>query len=342
MSDFMTQCCETYKELLGDPNLKFKPVDTPFPPSERDRDPNIPHWKQREESTIRPEELDDGKPGVLASSAAKILMKILYGARIARWDLLRVVSLLATKISCWTAACDRWLYRLMCYIDHTKGITLSGYVGNTIDELNIGLWSDADWAGDRSDDKWRSTNGAFAAMLGSHTDFPIWAKSKKQDSTSCSTPEAELVAAHYATRNIASPLLDLLESVKSSELSTVTLYEDNQAAISIIESGKNPNMKHITRSHGISISYLHEFWSQDYASYCYEKSADQRADIFTKAFRTAGTWQSACKLIGLDYGGSELAIANLQLARKLASATIVHRTSQRRTRANRPKWRYKR
>ena len=48
----------------------------------------------------------DDPPGALAPAAANILMKFLYGARFARWDLLKVITKLATMITTWTTACD--------------------------------------------------------------------------------------------------------------------------------------------------------------------------------------------------------------------------------------------
>jgi hypothetical protein len=42
---------------------------------------------------------EDEEPGDLADAAASILMKILYGARMGRWDLLKAVTSLATKLT---------------------------------------------------------------------------------------------------------------------------------------------------------------------------------------------------------------------------------------------------
>ncbi len=39
MSDFMRQCVQSYKDLAGDPNMKLRKVDTPFPPVDR---PGVP------------------------------------------------------------------------------------------------------------------------------------------------------------------------------------------------------------------------------------------------------------------------------------------------------------
>ena len=54
------------------------------------------------------------EPGVLSDIAAKVLMKVLYGARMARFDLLRAVCSLACSVTKWDKDCDRKLHRLMC------------------------------------------------------------------------------------------------------------------------------------------------------------------------------------------------------------------------------------
>ncbi len=58
----------------------------------------------------------DGDAGTLAPVACRVLMKILYAARVARWDLLMVVALLASRVTQWNANCDLALHRLVSYI----------------------------------------------------------------------------------------------------------------------------------------------------------------------------------------------------------------------------------
>ena len=54
--------------------------------------------------------------GKRAPIASKVLMKVLWAARLARFDLLRAVCALAQNVSKWTAECDRRLTRLMGYV----------------------------------------------------------------------------------------------------------------------------------------------------------------------------------------------------------------------------------
>eukprot|EP00975_Prorocentrum_lima_P060700 12735673-Prorocentrum_lima.AAC.1 len=60
--------------------------------------------------------------GRLQPIAARVLMKILYGARMARYDLLRVVSYLASTVTKWTLSCDQDLHRLIAYINSTLSL----------------------------------------------------------------------------------------------------------------------------------------------------------------------------------------------------------------------------
>ena len=42
-------------------------------------------------------------------------MKNLWAGRLARPDIVKPITALATKVQKWTKNCDRMLYRLMCY-----------------------------------------------------------------------------------------------------------------------------------------------------------------------------------------------------------------------------------
>ena len=54
--------------------------------------------------------------------AARVLPKTMYGARMARQDLLRAVCALARMPTRWDGQCDRRILRLISYINSTLGI----------------------------------------------------------------------------------------------------------------------------------------------------------------------------------------------------------------------------
>ena len=94
-------------------NVKYKSVATPF---------------LEEASAIEDQEVDRG---TLADHACGILMKVLYAARVARFDLLRAVNSLASKVTKWTTFCDHMLHRLMCYIKSTLSYRMRSEVLKT-------------------------------------------------------------------------------------------------------------------------------------------------------------------------------------------------------------------
>ena len=67
----------------------------------------------------------DPPSGALQPVSAKVLMKFLYGARVARPDLLRAICHLASCVTKWTEQCDRDLFRLVCYAKTTASLTLT-------------------------------------------------------------------------------------------------------------------------------------------------------------------------------------------------------------------------
>eukprot|EP00969_Alexandrium_andersonii_P013670 596668-Alexandrium_andersonii.AAC.1 len=65
---------------------------------------------------------------------------------------------------------------------------------------------------------------------------------------------------------------------------TVTLGEDNQACIQVLTSGQNPTMRHLERTHAVSVKWLREQCTAGRFGIEKFESAHQAADIFTKPF----------------------------------------------------------
>ena len=235
-------------------------------------------------------------------------MKVLYAARVARWDLLRVINMLARLVTKWSKECDKALHRLMCYIHSSIDMTLINYVGkdDTLEDLWLDWFADADLAGERP--QFKSTAGYICFVSGPNTSFAYAAKSKAIGSVCSSTPEAELVAANRVIKEIGLATADLFSAIMTKPIQCV-LREDNTAAIQIITTGRNPTMRHLARHQGIGIRFLHEIFNpvdengepvkQDQYSMVYTESAKQRADILTKAIREATKWTYSQKMINI-------------------------------------------
>ena len=291
VTDFMKDCVTAYKKACNEPNMRLKRVDTPF-------------LAVQDGGGDPPNPLEEGgTEGALAPIAASILMKILYGARAARWNLLKAVQHLASRVTKWSQDCDKALHRLICYIDCTSDWVLRGFVGDNADEFKLHLYADADFAGDRPG--FKSTSGAFLTLSAPTSCFPLAAKSQKQTSVSHSTPEAEIVAANSAVRTIGFPALDLWESVLQRKI-ILMLLEDNESTYQIIKSGKNPTMRHITRTHGVNIQWLHDLYKKGEFRAIYTSSESQCADIFTKSFKDVPKWKQAVDNIGVAPPGAKI------------------------------------
>ena len=137
--------------------------------------------------------------------------------------------------------------------------------------------------GNRQGASLRSTSGGHLNIQGPNTRFPLSGSSKRQGCVSHSTPEAEIVAADVAMRSMGMPAPKLLERVLKKSPNFV-FYDDNKARIGVVRLGRNPTMRHLERSHGVSISWMHEMFTRDYMYLAYEVTDRMAADIYTKAF----------------------------------------------------------
>ncbi len=119
-------------------------------------------------------------------------MGALYGARLARHDLLRAIQRLAEKFHAWTPLETKKLHRLVEFINSTLDYRQYAFIGDDWADLELAIFVDADLASDKGD--YKSTSGALLVLSGPNTFFPIAPFCKKQGPVSLSAPEAELVA----------------------------------------------------------------------------------------------------------------------------------------------------
>ena len=137
------------------------------------------------------------------------------------------------------------------------------------------------------------------ALTGPNAFFPLNGVSKKQTCVSHSTPEAEIVAANAAVRLEGLPALQLWDIVLERKV-VATLLEDNQATVQILMSGKNPALRHIARTHRVNSAWLSDvFRTCDQMGIKDCSIHEQCADIMTKGFTNADSWDRATTLIGI-------------------------------------------
>ena len=193
MRSFLESCVEAYCQLAKVDKSTLKRVSTPF----------------HDNKVARPKE-DDEKSGRLQPIASKVLMKILFAARMAHYDLLRATQSLASRVTKWSEECDVGLHRLVAYIQSTLDLTMQSFIGDHFRDCQLWLFADADFAGEHDS---KSTTGSFMALVGPNTYFPINAFSKKQTAITMSSTEAEVIAANHSVRTQGLPSLSLLNYI---------------------------------------------------------------------------------------------------------------------------------
>ena len=84
-------------------------------------------------------------------------------------------------------------------------------------------------------------------------------------------------------------------------IDVMDFYEDNQAMISVCMSGRNPTMRHMGRTHGVSLAWMNDEVHKTTLDMGYCPSEQQAADIFTKFFPQGKrvAWHISRKLINV-------------------------------------------
>ncbi len=200
-------------------------------------DPNKAWQHEAECAQESKEPVDQGQ---LGSVAASVLMKCLFLARRARFDLLRAVQGLARFVTKWSIKQDAAIHRLICYIHTTKGWRMIGWIGDDASDLGGHCYSDADYAGCGESEK--STSGVHVCVKGPHSSFPISGISRRQGCVSHSTAESELVAGDLGLRTVAIPAEGIFNLIFGTK--ATVFHADNKAMIDILRTWRSPTMRY--------------------------------------------------------------------------------------------------
>jgi hypothetical protein len=93
--------------------------------------------------------------------AARVIMKVMYAARMARPDVLRTIAFLARYLTKWTEDMDKRLHRLMVYIQNSLSYRMYAWNDQAASDgqFKLRVYSDSDFAG--CSQTQRSTTGAI-------------------------------------------------------------------------------------------------------------------------------------------------------------------------------------
>ena len=159
--------------------------------------------------------------------------------------------------------------RIMRYV---KGTVHYGILYTKQSSQECVGYSDADWAGDVNDR--RSTSGYVFQISGGSISW----KSRKQTSVALSSAEAEYMALAAAAQE-ALWLIQLTTELGSETTEPLTIYEDNQATISMT---KNPQYHGRSKHVAIKYHFIREHVSDGSVQLEYCPTKDMVADMLTK------------------------------------------------------------
>ena len=143
----------------------------------------------------------------------------------------------------------------------------------------------------------KSISGIVCVLQTGSSYFPLLWSSKKQSSTARSTTEAELIACASALFGEALNLHTMIESLTEVRV-PVSFQQDNQAAITVVQSGYSAKLRHAGRVHRVNVASTHEQLDQGAFDFDYGETTAQLANGFTKVIGQA-EWQQTLKKLCL-------------------------------------------
>jgi hypothetical protein len=179
---------------------------------------------------------------------------------------------------------------LLRYLKGTLDYKLC-YQARSRDSVDLIGFSDADWAGDKSDRK--STCGYAFFVNGG---IVSW-KSKKQTTVAMSSTEAEYIGLSEAAKE-AMWLCQLGHDL-GIKFDPVKLYEDNQGSIFLAD---HPVSHQRTKHINVRYHFVRHLVSSGDLEILYLRTEDMVADIFTKALPKEKHLRFAQVLAGGELG----------------------------------------
>ena len=167
---------------------------------------------------------------------------------------------------------------IKCVMQYLKGTIDFGILYTKQKSQNFVAYSDADWAGDLDDRK--STSGYLFQIRGGAVSW----RSKKQSSVALSIAEAEYIAL-ASTAQEAVWLRQPTTELGSGSTEATTIYEDNQAAISM---SKNPQYHGRAKHISIKYHFIREQVNDGTVTLKYCPTQDMLADMLTKGLNLQG------------------------------------------------------
>ena len=107
-----------------------------------------------------------------------------------------------------------------------------------------------------------------------------------------------MVATSHALRVVGCPGLELWQALLPHR-PKMRFLEDNQAMLQCVKTGRNPTMRHLARTHRVSVGWIHEQYRSGHFIFAHESGERMPPDIFTKMFADKSKWKAARMLINV-------------------------------------------
>lgn len=163
------------------------------------------------------------------------------------------------------------LKRILRYL---KGTCAYGLFYEKTNATDLVCYADSDWA---SDTDRKSTSGYLIEVLGANV---CWA-TRKQATIALSSTEAEYVSLATACTELIW-LKGLLKELNVLVNEPITVYEDNQSCIHVLEKWEHKRLKHVD----VKYNFVRDLHNNKIINVRYINTKEQKADILTKGLTT--------------------------------------------------------
>ena len=291
--DLVNEVVEKYEKEHGEVRVR----STPAPAA----DGHVPRTREQEARDAKNARAKSDNVGKRADDCQEYVGSFSYVEQHTRPDLTVANHALQQSVSCWTDEEDALLEWMIGYLKGSKDQKLTGRVCTKDfedDTVRLVVQTDASHAGNRDD---RLSTAGYAIYLeGPRTNVLISWGSKKLSTVALSSCESELFGVQHGSKHAiyAKLMIDALRGDISSVLPRFGSYDvseqtkgikevlqvDAQAAIKAIRNANSTKLRHVRRTLGISLGWLHRKWCNrpDEARMEHRVGTELSADAMTK------------------------------------------------------------
>ena len=307
-TELIDEMVEKYEEKYGTVPVR----STPAPAS----DEHVPKTREQEARECAKEAPYVYKAGLHKEDCQEYIGSTSYVEQHTRPDISVANHTLQQNVAAWDEGDDRLLKWLIGYMKGTAKDKLTGYV-STKDfaegKVRQIVQTDASHAGCR--DTRMSTCGYAIYLVGPRTKILLSWGTKRLSTVSLSSCESELFGAQHGSK-IAIYVKLIVDGLRGHVTSILpqygdynvndkaagieeTLELDAEAALKAIRNANSTKLRHVRRTLGISLAWLHKKWcNREESNMKHRKGTDLSADSQTKNL-SKGPLQTMKDLLGL-------------------------------------------